>query len=206
MKTNWTVIFIFLFGGTILLTSAAVLFIIVGEFKMWLKRKWYAFKKYMRKLKNEIKLTFRLKRFIKDDGQYDTIAMVFEAFVHFYETNFKDMEHWALPEEEFPNDTADLMHMYRWIKDIRPRNYAELTKLCYNYDKEYFEYWGARFQGFSFKIDPSSTLRIIPENAVHAVHPDHVFEKRFNQLQIALYGLDTTQSEWIIERRKYLGI
>ena len=147
-----------------------------------------------------------MRRAVKNSYQSHAVEMVFETFVHFYENNFKNMEHWFLDEENFPNGTNDLMWMYKWLKSIRPKNYDEFGSLCFNSDKEYFEYWGARYKGFTFKINGDGALKLIPQEAVNAIKVESVFEKNLLKLQNALYALDTEKCNWIIDRRKFLQL
>lgn len=178
----------------------------LDHFEKVVKKYWYIMKRYLKIKWKKLLMVINIVSHIPDHSQSQLIETIFQLYVNFYETNYKDAtEHWALPEEYFPNGIRDLADMYRWIKQIRKMNYEEFYKIDYDYGNCNFEYWGTIYEKLTYRINKGE-LFIIGIPFIESDNPERQFEKKYMKLRNDLYALDSERCNWIIERRKYLGI
>lgn len=195
--------------GVILITMAfialsALTFVLIDSFKRWIKIKYHRVKSYFKATFEKIIFMKRIWHAVFHTYTSHAIEMLFQSYAYFYEKNYDDLQGWEYLEGVYSKN--DLMNVYKWIKQTRPKNFEEFNKINYDSDKKCFEYWGSHYQFLKFRIDDEGELKIYPVEFVEAEHPDVVFQKMMMKLQNELYLLDTKQASWILERRKYFYI
>jgi len=197
---TWQIIILGFFS--LLLLIPIVMIIIMGikggrkQIKIFL----YNIRRKICILKNKTLLIKRIAKNIYKGNQSYSVSMLFELFVDFYDKHVNEFDSWGWDLKSFPDGKITMVQMYKWIQKIRIDNQEEFKHLCLKDDK--IDYWGSHFSGFRFKIDNKGELEIKPLD----VPMDFHFNIEMVKLQNALYNLDTEKANWIIERRRFLGI
>lgn len=180
-------------------------FVFYDTIKRYLKKKMYLFKRWLEKFKEKMWLMKRVWRELKYNYNSHSIEIIFQLFIHFYETNKENInEGWEFGPGDFTK--ADLSYLYQWIIDIRPRNFNKAKNLDYDFMKKCFFFWGVAYKGLKYKITDEGELKLIPLEALVNEHPERVFDSQITKIQNDLFALDTEKAKWIIDRRKYLKI
>ena len=193
------------FTMVLLIAFVAIGIAMWKEIKAYFTKKLYQFNKWWKEERDIIWLVKRINTELHRSFGSHSIEISFQLFIHFYETNYRDIEHWGFPEDVFPGGTVDLSDLYKWIKKVRVDNYSEIKNLDFKTEKRYFIYWGSKYAGLTHKI-VDGTLKIKPIEYIESQRPEIVFQSRITKIYNDLYDLDTEKSKWILERRKFFNI
>jgi len=226
VQTNWlnTGIIAF-FGFCIFFAFGAALLVCVQEVRMWVRKKIKQLQLHMSflgskydvlwKINRNINNEFDVKKFIMLNQvgamlhsafESRMVEMIFCSFIQFYEENYFDMKTWGWSEEHFPHGQRDVTDMYRWIKKIRPDNYAEMSKMIFDDAQAQLQYWGSHYEGFNFKIQPDGQLKIIPIDYIESSDKHSHYSMVMMKMQNALHDLDYEKALWLLDRRKHFGL
>ena len=195
-------LYIFLGSVLTLLLSAALSWLIFSSVRKRVIMWHHATRKYFRQWRYRATLIIDLNRILRHQYSNHSVEIVFAMFVHFYEQHLQDVEHWALPEEEFPEGKFALTKMYKYIKKTRVDNQKELAGMDFNDKDNTFSFWGEWYGGFNFRVKDDE-LVVIPNSEITT--PEAFFKKRM-RIENDLYILDNEKANWIINRRKFLMI
>ena len=197
---SWRIIILGFFSLLLFIPIVMFIIILIKGGKKQLKIKAYNIKRKLCIFKNKTFLIKRIAKNIYKGKQSCSVSMLFELFVDFYDKHVEEFDSWGWDLKSFPDGKISMVQMYKWIQKIRIDNQEEFKHLCLKDDK--VDYWGSHFSGFRFKIDSKGELEIKPID----VPMDFHFNIEMVKLQNALYNLDTEKANWIIERRRFLGI
>jgi hypothetical protein len=112
---------------TVLVIGASMLaFLLIDSFKLWVKIKYYRVKAYMITTREKVLLLKRIWSEIYRTYTSHSIEMLLQSYVYFYEKNYHDLEGWGYVDGEYTKN--ELMEIYKWIKQTRPKNFEELIR------------------------------------------------------------------------------
>lgn len=198
--------FIFIASVSFIIVVSVFFHFFFKETKKYVTKQWYLFSSKAKQWYNKFLFLKRVAKELHFNFYSHSVEIVFQMFIHFYETNYRDIQKWEFDKDLFPNGRNDLMNLYKWIRKIRPENYGEVTSLDYDFANRCFTYWGSKYEGIKYRLTHTGELKIIPIDYVEAEHPDGVFQHKLIKMQNDLFNLDTEKCRWILERRRYLNI
>jgi hypothetical protein len=195
-------IIIIFFGSCICIAILGILYLIFNSLRLKIKLILYKIKSWKMKLLDRIQIIKSINFVLKNKQNDFAQEIVFQLFIHFYETNKDDIDNWKFDKDCAPVGKTALTNLYKWITFSRHMNLGVLDELEWNDKDESFEYWGAKYKSFKFGINKGA-LEIYPSDTPMS---DIEFRVQKMKIQNVLYDLDSAKCNWVIKRRKYFKI